>query len=60
MPSGDQFLNTGVRILVGVICIFGCQQVEQFEIGSICYLVEDSLEGLCHSGHCNQQKLFKG
>jgi len=60
IPSVFRLVNTGVEILVGEIRIFGVQQVDQFEFGSMCHLVDDGLKGLCHSGHGNHQDWFKG
>jgi len=52
-PSVFQLINTGVQILMGEFPIFSVKQVDQFEIGSMCHLVDDSLQGLCHSALCN-------
>jgi len=60
IPLVFGLVNTGVQFLVGEIRIFGLQQVDQFEIGSMCHLIDDSLESLCHSGHCNHLDWFKG
>jgi len=55
-----QLIKAAVQILMGVIPIFGVQQVDKFEIGSMCHLVDDSLEGLCHSRHCDHHGWFMG
>jgi len=60
IPSVFRRINTVVQILVGETNIYGVQQVDQFEIGSMCHLVDDSLEGLCHSGHCDHQDQLMG
>jgi hypothetical protein len=60
IPSVFRLINTGIQILVGEICIFSVQQADLFEFGSMCHLVDDSLKGLCHSGHCDHQDWFKG
>ena len=60
IPSDVRLVNTGVQIIVGEIRIFGVQQVDQFEIGSMCHLVDDSRESLCYSGHCDYQDSFMG
>jgi len=60
IPSVFRLVNTGVQILRGEICIFSVQQVDEFEICSTCHLVDDSLEGICHSGHCDQQDWLIG
>jgi len=60
IPLVFGLVNAGVQILVGEIRIFGVQQVDQFEIGSMCHLINDSLEGLCNSGHCDYQDWFMG
>jgi hypothetical protein len=49
IPSVFGLINAGIQILVREILISGVQQVDQFEIGSICHLVNDSLAVLCHS-----------
>jgi hypothetical protein len=59
IPPGFQLVKTGGQILVGEIHIFRLQQVNEFEITSICHLVNDTLERLCHSRHCYHQDLFK-
>ena len=59
IPSVFQLIETGVLILVGQIHIFGVQQVDQLQITSIYYLVDGSVEGLCHSGNCNHQDCLK-
>jgi len=60
IPSVFCPVNTGVQILVGEICIVHVLQVHQFEIGSLCHLVDDTLECLCHSGHCYHLDWFMG
>jgi len=60
IPSDFRLINTGIQILVGEIRIDGGQPVDEFEIGSICHLVDDSLEGLFDSGHCDPQDWFMG
>jgi len=45
---------------MGEICIFGVQLVDVFEISSMCHLVDDSLEGLCHPKHCDLQHWYMG
>jgi len=55
-----RLINPGVQLLLGKIGVRRVQQVEEFQICSICHLINDSLEGLCHSGHCNYQGWFKG
>ena len=59
-PSVFRPVHTGVPILVGEICIFHVQQVNEFEIGSICYHVNDTFECLSNSGDCYHQHWFKG
>jgi len=59
IPSVMRLVNTADRIHVGDICIYGMQQVSQFEIGWICHIFDDTLEHLCHSGHCSHQDWFK-
>jgi len=53
-------LKTGVQIVVGESRIVGVQQVDLFEIGPMYHLVDDILEGVCHSGHCNHHDRSKG
>ena len=60
IPSVFRLINTAVLILVGEMFIFRVQQVAEFQIGSMCHLIDDSLEGVSHSGHCNDQDWFKG
>ena len=60
VPLVFWLVNTGVQILVGEIHIFGVQQVDNFLIGSMCHLVDNTFEGLSHSGHCHDQNWFKG
>jgi len=60
LTLGFRLVYAGVQILVGEIRIFGVEQVAQFEIGSMCHLVDDSLERLCKSGHCDSQDWFMG
>jgi len=60
IPSVLRLVDAGVQILVGEIRIFGVQQVDEFEIGSMCHHVNDSLESFCHSGHCDYQDWFMG
>jgi len=55
-----RLVNTGVQIILVEIRIFRIQQVHQFEISSICYLLDDSIECLCYSRHCDHQDWFKG
>ena len=55
---GFWIFKTGVQILVGEIRIFRVHQVDGFEIGSMFHLVDDTLEGLCHSGYCDHQDWF--
>ena len=45
---------------MGEIDIFGEQQIDELEIGSMCHLVNDSRDGLCHSRHFYQQDWFMG
>jgi len=60
IPSVFWLVNTGVKILVGEIRIFGVQYVDEFEIGSMCHLVNTTIERHRHSGHCYHQHWFKG
>jgi hypothetical protein len=60
IPSGIQLITTGVRILMGEIRICAVQQVGKVEIGSMYHLVDDSIEVLCHSGHCDHHDWFMG
>jgi len=39
---------------------FRCATSWPFEIGAMCHLLNDSLEGLCNSGHCDYQDWFMG
>jgi hypothetical protein len=59
IPSVFGLVNTGVQILVREIRIFRVQQVNEFEISSICHLVDVTLERLCNTGHCYHQDWFK-
>ena len=59
IPSVFRLINTGVQILIGDICIFGVQQIDEFEIGSMCHLINDSLERLCHSRHYHHKDRFR-
>jgi len=58
IPWVFRLINTIIQILVGEICIFGIQLVDESQIGSMCHLVDDSLECLCHSGHCDHHDWF--
>jgi hypothetical protein len=60
VPSVFQLVNIGVQNLLGEIRIFGMPQVDEFEIGSMCHLVDDTFEGLSHTGHCYHHEWFKG
>ena len=60
IPSVFWLVNTGVQILMGEICIFGEQQVDKFEISSMCHLVHNTCEGLRHSRHCYHQDSLMG
>jgi len=60
IPSVIRLINTAVQILVGEIGIFSMQHVDQFEIGSLCHLVNDNLDGLCHFRRCDHKDWFKG
>jgi len=60
IPSVFRLINTGVQLLMGEIRIFGVQQVDEFEIGSMCHLIDNSFERLCHSEHCHHKDRFKG
>jgi hypothetical protein len=60
IPSVFRYVDAGVQILVGNIRIFGVQQVEKFEIGSMCHLVDGSLEGFYHPSHCDYQDWVMG
>jgi len=60
IPSVFRLINTGIQILVCEIRIFGVQQDDKFEIGAMCHLINDSLEGLCHYGHCNHHEWLMG
>jgi len=46
MSSIFMLVNTGVQILVGEIRIFGLEYVDQFEIGSMCHLIDDTSDSL--------------
>jgi hypothetical protein len=37
-----------------------CKKLMSFKSVQMCHLVDDSLEGLCHSGHCDHQDWFMG
>jgi len=50
IPSVFRLLNSGDQILLGELRIFRVHQVNEFEIGSICQLVDYTLECLCNSG----------
>ena len=54
-----RLINASVQILVCDIRIFSMPQVDLFEFGSMCLLVNDSVEYLCHSRHWNHQHSFK-
>jgi len=60
IPSVLRLVNTGIQILVDKICIFVMEHVGQFEISSMCHLVDDTLESPSHSGHCNHQDWLIG
>jgi len=60
IPLVFVLINTAVQILVGEICIFDMLQINQFEISSMCHLIDDSPEGLCHCRHCTHHDWFKG
>jgi len=60
VPLVLRLINPGVHIVMGEIRIFGLQRLDLFEFGSMCDLVDDGLEGLCHSGHGNHENWFKG
>ena len=45
---------------MGEIDMFRLQHVHEFEIGSICHLIDDTLERLCHSAHCDHYDWFQG
>ena len=53
------FYNTGVQILVSMICSVHVQYVHQFKISSIWHYVNDTVECFCLSGYCNDQDWFK-
>ena len=48
-----------VQILVSEIWIFCVHQDNEVEIGSICHLINDTLEGLCNSEHCDHHDWFQ-
>lgn len=60
IPSGFCLINTGVQFLVGHNFIFGVQQVNEFQIGSICQLVDETCESHCSSGHCHHRDQLEG
>jgi hypothetical protein len=60
IPSVFWLNNTGVRILKGETRIFCVKSVDEFEIGSLCHLRDNTCEGLSLSGHCYHQDWFKG
>jgi hypothetical protein len=55
IPSVFLLVNAGIQIPVRAIGIFSVQQVDQFKICSMCHLVVDSLEGLCHCQQCDHK-----
>jgi len=59
IPSVFWLVGTGVEILMGEIHIFPMQQSHQGEISSIGYLIDDSHECLCFSGHCDLNEWVK-
>jgi hypothetical protein len=60
IPSVVKVVNTGIQILTGEIQIFHLHLVMQYDISSMCHLIDDSLEHQCNSGHCYLQDWFKG
>jgi len=60
IPSVFRLVNPGVPILMGEICIFRMQRINEFKIGSICRRIDDTLECVCNSGNCHHQDWFKG
>jgi len=60
IPSVFWLAITGVQILVGESHILGVQLVDEFGIGTMCHLVDNSFEALSHSGHCYHQDWLKG
>jgi hypothetical protein len=60
IPLVFGIINTGVEILVGEMPILRLQKVLDFEIGLMCHLVDVSLEGVCHSRHCNYHDWLMG
>jgi hypothetical protein len=60
IPSVFRLVNTGDQIIAGEIEIFGVQQGDEFEIDSMCHLIDDSVGSLCHSWHCDYQDWFMG
>jgi hypothetical protein len=55
IPWVFQCVSSGVRILVGDICIGHIQHVHLFQTGLVCHLGYNIALSLCHSECCNDQ-----
>ena len=60
IPSAFRLINCCVWIPVGETRMFWEQRVNEFYIGSVCNLINDTLQHLCDPRHCHHQAWFKG